>query len=66
MTGTEFILLVFLFAAVGYILWLEKQPTTDAERRKEDERRERLAIAKENERAKRERIKKRQAEDGTE
>jgi uncharacterized membrane protein len=43
MTGTEFLLLVCLFAAVGYILWLEKQPKTDRERDAEEFRRERLA-----------------------
>lgn len=47
MTSTEFILLVFLIGAVGYIMWLEKQPRTDAEREAEEHRRDRLRKLKE-------------------
>lgn len=52
MTSTEFILLVLLIGAVGYIIWLEQQPKTDAEREAEDQRRERLRKLKEIERQK--------------
>lgn len=52
MTSTEFILLVFLLVAVGYILWLEKQPKTDTEREAEDHRRARMRQVKEIQRRK--------------
>lgn len=52
MSGTEFILLVFLLVAVGYILWQEKQPKTDAERKAEEHRRERMRQVKEIQRQK--------------
>ena len=52
MSSTEFILLVFLLIAVGYILWREKQPSTDAEREAEEHRRERMRQAKEIQRQK--------------
>lgn len=52
MTSTEFILLVFLIGAVGYIMWLEQQPKTDAELEAEEHRRERLRNLKEIERQK--------------
>lgn len=42
MTGLEFLLLAFLIAAIVYIIWLEQQPKTDAEREAENFRRERL------------------------
>lgn len=46
MTSTEFLLLIALFAAIGYILWQEKQPKTDADREAEAMRRERMEIVK--------------------
>lgn len=52
MTSTEFILLVFLLVAVGYIMWLEKQPKTDAERDAEEHRKERMRQVKETQRQK--------------
>lgn len=52
MTSTEFLLLAALFAAVGYILWQEKQPKTDAEREAEAMRRVRMEAAKEAQRRK--------------
>ena len=52
MTSTEFILLVFLLVAVGYILWQEKQPETDAEREAEELRKERMRHVKEIQRQK--------------
>ena len=63
-TLMELFLVICLICALGYIIWLEQQPKTDEERRKENERRERLEIAMENERAKRERIKQRKADGG--
>ena len=52
LTSTEFILLVFLLVAVGYILWQEKQPKTDAEREAEELRKERMRHVKEIQRQK--------------
>ena len=52
MSSTEFILLVFLLVAVGYILWQEKQPETDAEREAEELRKERMRHVKEIQRQK--------------
>lgn len=48
----ELFLVVCLIAAVGYIIWLEQQPKTDAERAKETERRNRLEDIKDREREK--------------
>lgn len=52
MSGTEFLLLAFLVIAVGYILWREQQPKTDAQREAEDTRRERMERVKEIQRQK--------------
>ena len=47
MSSTEFLLLFFLFLAVGYILWKEQQPKTDAEREAAEMRKERIRRLKE-------------------
>lgn len=52
MSGTEFLLLVLLLVAVGYILWQEKQPKTDSEREAEALRRECMRRVKEIQRQK--------------
>ena len=43
---------MFLLVAVGYILWQEKQPKTDAEREAEELRKERMRHVKEIQRQK--------------
>lgn len=42
----ENLLVILLIAAVGYIIYLEQQPKTDKERRRNEEMRERTVRAK--------------------
>ncbi|OWG18815.1 hypothetical protein KDK82_2295 [Delftia sp. K82] len=54
MSIMEFFLLTLLFLAVGFILWKEQQPKTDAEREEAEMRKERIRRLKEIERQKEE------------
>ena len=45
-TALEWLLLIGLVVAVGYIMYLEKQPKTDAERARRDAMADRMAESK--------------------
>lgn len=47
LNSMEALLFIFLIIAIVYILYLEQQPRTDKERKKRDDMRERMAMAKE-------------------